>query len=220
MGKKRDLQLDSNGVAMSKTEQQYRDSRVDWPVTFDRTPSGQREQTRKFDVTLARSFSDLEDELERLGVDDYDYEFDAKQRQRDKRPYANARPKDPSFVLRWSMSGEQFAIACDRYTRLRDNVRTVGHYLHEKRKMEGRPVETGESEFANARLPSGEEEEEAIVPDPPAHTILGIEANASANQIKNAFRRLTVVCHPDQGGSQEEMTAIKKAKETMLEDLE
>lgn len=203
---------------MSKTEQQHRDSRVDWPVTFDRTSPGHREKNNKFDVTLARSFSDLEDELERLGVDDFDYEFDARQRNRDKRPYANARPDDPSFVLRWSMSGEQFAIACDHYSRLRDNVRTVGKYVQEKRMMKSRPIESGESEFANARLPSGEEE--AIVADPPAHTILGVGENASANQIKNAFRRLTKVCHPDQGGSQEEMTAIKEARDEMLEDLE
>lgn len=48
------------------------------------------------------------------------------------------------------MDGEQYAGACDRFSRLRDNVRTVGLYVRKKRKMEQRPVVTGESELANA----------------------------------------------------------------------
>jgi len=192
-------------------------SRLDWPPQFDRTAPEDRSRNNKYDVTLARAFADLETELERIGVDDYDYEFDAQQRKRDKRPYARANPDDPGFVLRWSMDGHPYAVACDRYTKLRDNVRTVGLYLHEKRKMEGRPVETGESEFANARLPPGE----AMPPGGvcrPHHEVLGVDPDASEREIRSAYREKLKDAHPDQGGSEREFKAVKEAKKELLGD--
>lgn len=113
-------------------QQQKNMSSVEWPPNFDRRSSSERTRNNNYDVTLARAFDDLEAELERLGVDDYRYSFDARERKRDGRPYSRANPDDPSFVLRWSMGGDQYAVACDAYTRLRDNVRTVGLYVREE----------------------------------------------------------------------------------------
>lgn len=195
---------------------------IDWPRRFDRTSTEDRERNRSFEVSLSKAFDDLEDELRRLGVDKYRYSFDAQQRQRDNRPYANARPDDPSFVLRWTMDGNQYAVACDRYSRLRDNVRTVGHYVGEKRKMEGRPVRTGESEFANARLPPGDGEAEAVVarpatePDP--YEVLGVEPDAPEAAVRGAYRGLLKERHPDHGGSSTEFNQLQNAKEELLEE--
>lgn len=196
-------------------------TRIDWPPQFDRTADHEREPNNSFDVTLARAFSDLETELDRLGVDDYDYEFDAQQRKKDKRPYSRANSDDPSFVLRWSMGGEQYAVACDRYSRLRDNVRTVGHYLNEKRKMEDRPVETGESEFANARLPPGEGEDSVVVAGSASkqpHEVLGVDPDAPDAVVRGAYRELLKERHPDHGGTEAEFRELQEVKEAMLDD--
>lgn len=191
-------------------------SGVDWPPSFERRSPAERKRTRKFDVTLAQAFDDLESELDQLGVDDFRYSFDAQKRKRDGRPYSRANPDDPSFVLRWSMGGEQYAVACDRWTSLRDNVRSVGLYVREKRKMESRPVETGESEFANARLPSGEED--AIEAAPPAHQVLGVDADADPTTVKEAFREKSKELHPDvEGGDGAAFKRLKRAREAMLE---
>jgi DnaJ-domain-containing protein 1 len=189
---------------------------LDWPHGFDRTPAGERERNNSFDVSLSKAFDDLEAELDRLGVDEHRYEFDARQRKRDQRPYARANPDDPSFVLRWTMDNNQYAVACDTYSRLRDNVRTVGLYIREKRKMESRPVATGESEFANARLPSGDESDAVVAQEPP-HAILNVSRDADPDEIREAFRKRVQRVHPDHDGSEEEFRRAKNAKEAMLD---
>lgn len=188
---------------------------VGWPVQFgDRTSAGQRSKNRKYEVTLSTAFDDLEGELDRLGVDDYRYSFDAQQRQRDGRPYSRASPDDPAFVLRWTKQGEQYAVGCDAYSRLRDNVRTVGLYVREKRMMEKRDVRTGETEFSNLRLPSGDE---AVAGEAPPHVVLGVEPDADSETVREAFRERAKEAHADTGGSTEEFIRVKEAKEAMLE---
>jgi len=188
-------------------------SGVDWPLEFpERTPARERSRNRSYDVTLSKAFSDLEGELDRLDVDDYDYSFDADQRQRDGRPYARASPDDPAFVLRWTKGGEQYAVACDRYSRLRDNVRTVGLYVREKRMMEKRDVRTGEAEFSNLRLPSGEE---PVAAEAPPHVVLGVDPDATSAEVRDAFRERVKDAHPDQGGSSEAVERVRRARKQL-----
>jgi hypothetical protein len=201
---------------------------LDWPTGFDRTEPSERTRNRKFDVTLAQAFDDIETELDRLSADVFRYSFDARQRKSDKRPYSRANPDDPSFVLRWTMDGEQYAVACDYYTKLRDNVRTVGLYLREKRKQEARPVETGESEFANARLPPADEDAVAAPPAPSdedvldeePHEVLDVSPDAPDQIVEAAFRAQVkdLNGHPDTGGSSERFRQIEAAREVMLDE--
>lgn len=190
---------------------------LDWPTGFERTEPAKREKNRSYEVTLARALDDLERELDLLGVDDWRLSTAAPQRKRDNRPYANANPDDPSAVVRWTKGGDQYAVACDAYSRLRDNVRTIGHYIAEKRKMDQRPVETGQSEFANARLPSGDEPE-AVVARAPPHEVLGVSRDASPAEVKRAFRQRVQAAHPDHGGSEAEFRRVTEAKEAMLDE--
>jgi hypothetical protein len=189
---------------------------LDWPRGFDRTEPANRERNNRFEASLRASIDDLEAELERLDVDDWRLSTDARHQKRNpKYPYANASPDDPSAVVRWTMDGEQYAIACDAYSRLRDNVRTLYLYIREKRKMEQRPVVTGESEFANARLPSGDNSEAVVAQEPP-HAILGVKRDAGVEEVKRAFRDRVQTVHPDHDGSEEEFRRVKNAKEAML----
>lgn len=132
----------------------------------------------------------------------------------DDRPYARANPDDPGFVLRWSTDGDQFAIACDAHSRLRDNVHEVGKYVAEKGRMDRRPVTTGQSEFANARLPSGDEE--AVVATAPPHEVLDVSPDADAAVVEAAFRAKVTDVHPDNGGTREAFQRVKRAKERLV----
>lgn len=189
---------------------------LDWPRGWDRTHSGDRTRNNRFEKGLRESIDELEAELERVGVDDWRLSTAAEHQKRNpKYPYADANPDDPGAVVRWSMDGEQYAVACDAYTRLRDNVRSLLLYIREKRKMENRPVETGESEFANARLPPADGD--AVAGERPNYVVLGVDPDASEDEIVAAYREKAKDVHPDRNGDEEEFRRLKQAKEAMLD---
>jgi len=130
-------------------------------------------------------------------------------------PLHNAKPDDPGFVLRWTDDGEQFAVACDDYSRLRDNLRTVYLWVHETRMRSQRPVKTGDTEFAAARLPSGDGKD-AVVATAPAHEVLEVPPDADDSAVKDAYRQKAKSAHPDQGGDPAEWQRVVDAKEAML----
>ncbi len=191
---------------------------IDWPATFERTNPAERTRNNRYEASLRTSINDLETELGRVGVDDWRLSTAARhQKQNPRYPYANASPTDPGAVVRWTMEGEQYAVACDAYSRLRDNVRTLYLYLREKRKMEQRPVETGESEFANARLPPADGDQQgAVVARQPPHELLDVAPDASANVVKAAARQKLKEHHPDRGGDREMFQRVQDAKAAML----
>jgi len=196
----------------SKTDK--RAGEIDWPPQFDRTPAHERVRTAKYSKTFHESISHIKTELlKRMDVDDWRLSTAAPHRKNDGMPYANANPDDPSVVVRWSDDGNQYAIACDHYTDWRDNARTIGLYIHEKRKMADRPVTTGQDEFATARLPSGDE---AIAADPAPHDVLGVPEDASPEQIKEAYRKRAKETHADTGGDTEQFKRVQRAKEKLL----
>ena len=55
----------------------------DWPPGFERTSVTQRERNNNFQIELTRALDQTWDDLERIGVDDYRFGFDASESQRD-----------------------------------------------------------------------------------------------------------------------------------------
>lgn len=51
--------------------------------------------------------------------------------------------------------------------------------------------------------------------DSEAREILGVSAEASALEVKQAFRRLVLIAHPDRGGSSEAFIELNEAYETL-----
>jgi DnaJ-domain-containing protein 1 len=117
------------------------------------------------------------------------------------------------------MDEEQYAVACDRYTGLRDNVRAIGLYIEEKRKMGNRPVRPGQDEFATARLPSGDDEDLVVASGrtEEPHEVLGVSPDAPDAVVTGAYRKLLKERHPDYGGSAAELRQLNQAKEAMLD---
>jgi hypothetical protein len=181
---------------------------VDYPPAFQRTESADRRRTSKFSVTFHEAVQRIQTQLDRLGVDDWRLSTAAPHQKTDGMPYANASPDDPSVVVRWSMDGQQYAVACDHYTDWRDNARAIGLYIEEKRKMSDRPVTTGQSEFATARLPSGDEDDDAIavgageptLDREAAADLLGIAPDAPERVVETAYQERVKAAHPDHGG--------------------
>jgi len=205
-------------------------SLIDWPGGFERTAPEQREPNRSFEVSLSQTTTDLETELQpyRLTAeerrmarpDEWRVSIGNQHTKSNGLPRHNANPDDPGFVLRWTDDGEQFAVACDASPRLRDNVRTVYLWMHETRMRGQRPVVTGDSQFAAARLPPGDEtgaDGAVVAHSRPPQEVLGVDPDAPEEVVKAAYRALAKERHSDHGGSDEEMRELNAAKEAMLE---
>lgn len=187
---------------------------IDWPQWADRTPVAERQRTSKFSVTLSQAIDDIEKELEdRLEANDWRLSTAAPHRKRDGRPYADANTDDPGAVVRWTKDGEQYAVAADEYTDLRDNIRAIGLYIREKRKTSNRPVWTGRDEFATTCLPSGDDEDVIALGDgsKEPHEVLGVAPDAPPAVVKAAYRELLKDRHPDHGGSRAAFEELQRA---------
>ncbi|WP_254271117.1 J domain-containing protein [Haloarcula marina] len=188
---------------------------INWPAGFERTPQRRREPNRNFEVRMGQVTEDLATEMNRLNPDEWRASIGNSHTKSNTLPLHNANPEDPGFVLRWTKDGQQFAVACDAYSRLRDNAREVCLWVHETRMRANRAVVTGESEFAAARLPS--EDDETVVASPPPHTVLDVAPDAPDDAVEAAFREKAKEVHPDHGGSTEAFRQLKAAKEAMLD---
>ena len=193
---------------------------VDWPQGFPRTAAPERERSRKFSASRGDTTEALATEMDRLGVDSWraSTASGGSHTKQNGLPKYSANPNDPGFVLRWTKEGEQYAVACDSYASLDSNMRAVYLWVKETRLRGDRPVETGEDEFAAARLPAPDED--AITTRPPPHEVLGIQEDAPEGLVQAAYREKAKTAHPDQGGSEQEMKLVQWAKEQMLEAQE
>lgn len=191
----------------------------DWPEEFERTPPEDREPySGGFQVTRSEAFQNVLDELARWDkVTDVQLDSGAEHQKRNpNKPYARASFDDPGVIIRFTKDGKEMAAACDRWDNPRDNAQDLYHYLNETRKQELRGTVTAESEYEKLRLPSGDEE--ATAADPPAHVVLGVDRDASEEEIQEAFRERAKETHSDTGGSTEAFKRVKRAKEAMLDE--
>ncbi len=194
---------------------------LDWPAGFERTPAAERERNRSFQASLADTTADLETEISRMDVDEWRASIGNQHTKSNGLPLHNANPADPGFVLRWTDDGEQYAVACDAYSRLRDNARTVYLWINETRMRSQRPVETGDAEFAAARLPPGDGETDAVVAQPAdsraPHEVLSVQPDAPDAVVEAAARERKAETHPDAGGSRAEFQKVIAAEEEMID---
>jgi len=196
-------------------------SRLDWPAGFERTTAADRERNRSFEATLGSTTSELATEMGRMEVDEWRGEIANAHTKSNGLPLHNANPDDPGFVLRWTDGDEQFAVACDASPKLRDNVRYVLKWVHETRMRSQRPVKTGDSEFAAARLPPGDGGDGDVVAgtatSQPAHEVLGVAPDASEDVVEEAARARKAETHPDNDGDREEFQRVVEAEEVMTD---
>lgn len=194
-------------------------SDIDWPTGFERTDSIARERTRKFDSTIGSTTKALEQQMDRMDVDEWRVSTASggAHVKSNGLPKASANPSDPGFVVRWTKDGKQYAVACDRWVRLKSNAREVLLWIEETRKRGDRPVVTGNAQFAAAQLPSGDEED-AIALDVPPEDVLGVTSEAPDEAIDKAVQAAKREAHPDHGGSRAELQRVLKAEEELTGD--
>ena len=213
---------------MSTTEQHAPE--IDWPEGYPRTSPEEREPyPGNITVGHRESFKSIDEELSRWGATLQRIEFAAPEYVNDSRiPHKSADPADPGVVAYFRRDTEAadvgYAIACDRWSSLRDNARAIALYARRKRLAERCGVTTADSEFDTARLPPGDADGDdqvvvagGRVETRPAHEVLGVAPEAPAPAVKGAFRELVKEAHGDQGGSDEwGVSELKRARDDLL----
>lgn len=189
-----------------------------WIPNKPRTPLTQRKRAQ-FQVSFAKARDDLLIELKRLNATNIVISSNVPTRQ-DGLPYANFRnPDDPGVAVYFSSFKKDYALGCDCWDRVKDNLRAIGKHIEALRGIERWGVSSVEEAISPFLLPTasptyhqnGQNEGELSW-----WTVLNVSPNASLEEIKAAYRALSRTAHPDAGGDREAWERLVKAYEQAL----
>jgi len=188
---------------------------LSWPEGWPRTPRHLRKDSnfRRATNFAARMRSmeevcnGLAGELSRLGASKEVLSSNVKSRL-DGRPYSGqAPPDDPGAALYFQFKGRPVSLACDKWKRVEDNIWAIFKHIEALRGQDRWGVGTIEQAFRGyMALP-------AIGQSSGIHwwQTLGVPVNASADQVKEAYRILVRKHHPDAGGEVEFFHRVQEA---------
>ncbi|TDR94166.1 J domain-containing protein [Enterovirga rhinocerotis] len=119
---------------------------------------------------------------------------------------AKGRPIDEGVALYMRRNGRPYVMACDRYVRAEENMRSLTLAIAAMRQLErhggGIMMERAFAGFAALPPPGGR----------PWHEVLGVSPAASLHEVEAVFRRLAAIHHPDVGGSAGAMAELNAAR--------
>lgn len=152
----------------------------------------------------------LADELDRLGAIDVVLSTNITLRLDGQPRSGQAEPADPGAALYFkrlvALKPQPFALACDKWDRVADNIAALAKHIEAMRGMERWGVGTLDRVFTGyAALP-------APGATPPWREILQAPIGpVSLDAVEANYKRLAMKAHPDNGGSHERMSALNAA---------
>lgn len=194
-----------------------------WPEGWKRTPCHVRKDAT-FKVHGKRlsvydGVQRVQAEMEKLGINDNDVVVSTNVKTRlDGYPRTGEpRPTDPGVCVYWQKKKDQpmRCMAIDRYTEVADNLAAIAATLEYMRGIERH----GGAEILDRAI-SGL----TALPAPTAGqrdwwTVLAVNTDATVDEVREAYRRLSREHHPDRGGSQERMAELNAARDQALREL-
>ena len=177
-----------------------------WPQGWPRTKSKAR---ARFDVSFAAARDGLVIELQRMGAR-YILLSSNIELRRDGLPYAATKePADAGVSVYFQWKGKQMTFACDRWDRVRDNVRAIGKTIEALRGID----RWGASDMMERAFSAFE-----ALPAPGVPVVekwwqtLGVSPDADAAAINAAYRDKARRAHPDMGGTDDAMARLNAAR--------
>ncbi|MQY48236.1 J domain-containing protein [Rhizobiales bacterium RZME27] len=186
---------------------------LSWPHGWPRTKQPTRS---RFDVPFTSARDGLMEQIRLLGgrlpILSSDLEL-----RRDGLPYANQRePADKGVAVYFEWKGQQRVFACDRWDRIKDNIRALEKTIEAIRGIE----RWGASDMLERAFTGF-----TALPSPGAkktwREVLGFPAGANPDRegIDIEFRRKAKAAHPDAGGSTEAMAELNAARAEALKEI-
>lgn len=195
-----------------------------WPPGWPRTRLSDRQDGRNRFVrtgaggskswTFAEARNALYREVERLGCPDWNTVLSSNFRLNRYGEPSNSfgRPEDQGIAIYFKRGKRPFVMACDRFIRAEDNMRSLALAIEAMRQLErhGGGVMMERAFEGFAALPA------------PGSTlwweVLQVSQHATRDEIEAAFRRLARQRHPDAGGSDAIMAELNAARDQALQE--
>ncbi len=178
-----------------------------WPLTFPRTPPEQRLRS-KFRVDASQARNDLIAATRRLAEGRPWVISSNLPTRSDGVPLANqSEPKDPGVAVYWADAQNAWhSIPCDRWRTVRENMRAATSAIEGFRQVQRSGAgQVVDRVFAGLALP------EKASGGAPWWETLGVPSNASPAVIKDAYRELCRLRHPDRGGTLDAWNELNRA---------
>lgn len=210
-----------------------------WPQGHERTPPQRRERSRfgKWDkpVTMNRATLAVMTQVSmftrsgqtwRIDPDDVVISTNIELR-KDGLPRSDRRaPEDVGVAVYFELDGHPYAMPCDKWDRVGDNLYAIAKHLEAMRGMERWGVGSLHTAFAgfNALPPgSGDAVQTAFTPTTAAGFLAGeVRSTASIDQVltdpgiyKSLYRRVAAALHPDRGGHKDRFNLLQEAKRVL-----
>ncbi len=191
-----------------------------WPNGKPRTPLAQRKngqfRSAGSDLTVAVAAGRVEDEVEKLRgrnlLISSNVQVTLSGRPRSSQP----EPADRGVCVYFQLADKPFAMACDRYLTVADNLAAIAKHIESVRGQERWGVATAaETLMAFRALP-------APGAARPWRDVLGLSAGTFLRgQINEQYRIVAAERHPDRpGGSEHAMAEINAARDAALAELD
>jgi hypothetical protein len=184
---------------------------LSWPLGYKRTQPEQRWNS-KFKQTAENAQISLRNEIIRMGGKNLIVSSNVPQR-KDGYIYADmatTKIDDPGVAIYFKYDGKDIVMCCDNYPRVWENIYALAKAVEALRGLE----RWGVSEFLQRAFTGFKALPTAIELSHAWYNILGVDKNASAEEIKAAYRTKSKVHHPDSpGGSAASFQLIKTAYE-------
>lgn len=187
-----------------------------WPPGKPRTPAAQRKngkfKSQGRDLTVAVAAGRVEGELTKLGARwpliSSNVELTLSGRPRS----GQREPDDRGVCVYFQMGGKPYAMACDRYTTVADNLAAIAAHIDATRAIERHGVATAAETlqaFQALPAPGGRH----------WTSVLNLPRNTTAEAVRQAHRKMLVEHHPDTGGTDQSMAEVNAARDAALKDV-
>jgi len=206
---------------------------LSWPTGWVRTPRHERRRaafaatgaplglgsTRRSTrpLTVSDALGRLDGELRRLGATEELLSTNVRVRLDGLPRSGEPEPEDPGAACYFALKGKPTTLACDRWTRVADNIAAIAQHIDALRRIDRYGVGTLAQAFAGyaALPPKGGETDWRIVlafhPDRNGTlTLADVEAR---------YRELARLHHPDLGGDPEQMARLNEARDAARREL-
>lgn len=159
---------------------------------------------------MDEAFRALKIEMGRLGVESWILSSNVPRRVTDGAPYSNTRMQpDPGVAIYFKLDGKDLSLACDKWLRVECNAWALAKHIEALRGTDRWGVGRIEQAFGGYTALPGIGQSGGIK----WWEILGVPVNASAEQVKEAYRILAKKHHPDRGGDRELWDRLQEAYE-------
>jgi hypothetical protein len=194
-----------------------------WPRGRIRTPANLRRRaafhvgvaTSKAALTVGQGLKRIEGELERLRAGHIVISSNLRLGKLGRPLTDQGNSDDPAVAVYFTLKGKEYALACDKWDRVADNLAAIAKHIEAMRGMERWGVGSVEQMFTGyLALPA------SIAPPRPWREVLGMHNGpATLDAVEGAYKRLLRKVHPDAGGSAEQMAELNAARDEARREL-